>query len=147
MLRPTLIVSTVAILLAVQSPSTAQVSPLASVMREKIDNAQGLLRPLVLGEVQGIALYADRLGRLTYTEVASWQARPQADYIRQAEAFVKAVQDIREASRVRDVKRASRAYAELVSSCVSCHELVRGGRTVSLTPPPPVIPPPTGSPN
>jgi hypothetical protein len=142
MFKPTAIVQTAALLAMIQTSSTAQVSPLAVVMRDKVENAQGLLRPLVLGEMQGIAFYADRLGRLTYTEVASWQARPQPDYVRQAEAFVKAVQNIREAARVRDVKRASGAYADLIASCVSCHQLVRDGRTVSLTPPPPNITPP-----
>jgi hypothetical protein len=116
--------------------------PLTAVMQEKADNAQRLLKPVVLGDLQGIDYYAERLGRLTYTEVSSWQDRPDSKYIAQANAFMEAVQNLREAARVRDVKQAAAAYTGLISSCVNCHQLVRAGRSVSLIPPAPVINPP-----
>ena len=142
MLKPITVVAAVAIVAAVQTSSGAQAPPLTTVMQEKAENAQRLLKPIVLADFAGIEQYAARLGRLTYTEVSSWQDRPDGKYIAQANAFMQAVQDLREASRVRDVKQASAAYTGLISSCVNCHQLVRAGRSVSLIPPAPVINPP-----
>jgi hypothetical protein len=142
MLKAITVVAAVAVVAAMQTTSGAQVPPLTTVMQEKADNAQRLLRPIVLADFAGIEQYATRLGRLTYTEVSSWQDRPDSKYLAQASAFMQAVQDLREASRALDVKQASAAYTGLISSCVNCHQLVRAGRSVSLIPPAPVINPP-----
>ena len=125
---------------AMSSASTgAQIRQMKTVMQEKAQNAQGLLTPLVLGDFAGIERYATRLGRLTDTEVASWQAQPDTDYQKQARAFLAAIEELGRASDTRDLAQASAAYASLISSCVNCHQLVRAGRSVSLTPPPPLL--------
>jgi hypothetical protein len=142
MFRLITMIALAAMLAAIQIPSSAQMPPLTAVMQEKAENAQRLLKPVVLGDFMGIDRYAERLGRLTYTEVSSWQDRPDSRYIAQANAFIDAVQQLGEASRARDVKHASAAYTGLISSCVNCHQLMRAGRSVSLTPPAPVINPP-----
>ena len=142
MLKPITVVAAVALAAAMQTTSGAQVPPLTTVMQEKADNAQRLLKPIVLADFVGIDHYAARLGRLTYTEVSSWQDHPDSKYLAQANAFMESVQNLREASRVRDARQASAAYTGLISSCVNCHQLVRAGRSVSLIPPAPVINPP-----
>ncbi len=141
--RKTLIAWTVAALAPVVSASALQWPPLTPVMNEKADNAQRLLRPLVIGDFVTVDSYAERLGRLTSAEIASWQARPEPAYLAQADAFVEAVQELRESARRRDVKRAAAGYTALVSSCVGCHQQGRIGRSGTLTPPAPVIYPPT----
>jgi hypothetical protein len=118
-------------MIAVTAHSTAQSTSLAVVMNEKADNAQGLLKPLVIGDFAGVDHYAERLGRLTSTEIASWQDRPEASYLKQANGFVEAVQALREASRARDVERAFAAHTALISSCVGCHQLVQARRSAS----------------
>ena len=137
----------VALTLAAIAPVVASPAPqwpsLTPVMNEKADNAQRVLRPLVIGDFVAVDYYAERLGRLTSTEIASWQARPEPAYLAQANAFVEAVQELRESARHRDVKRAAAGYTALVSSCVGCHQQGRIGRSGTLTPPPPVIHPPT----
>jgi len=120
-------------------PLSAQPRQMKTVMQEKAQNAEGLLTPLVLGDFAGIERYATRLGRLTDTEVASWQAQPDTDYQKQALAFLAAIEELGRASDTRDLAQASAAYASLISSCVNCHQLVRAGRSVSLTPPPPLL--------
>lgn len=117
----------------------AQVPPLTRVMNEKAENAQRILRPLVIGDFVGIESYAERLGRLTYTEIGAWQGSADTEYLAQATAFVHAVQDLRTASRDRDLSGASSAYAALIDSCVQCHRRVRGQRGVSLAPPAPTL--------
>src|SRR3954468_10136312 len=126
---PGMVLAVVMTATAAVSPS-AQSPPLKTVMQEKAQNAEGLLKPLVLGDFAEIERYATRLGRLTYTEVASWQAQPNSDYQQQAVAFLQAIEDLGQAADSRDAKRASTAYANLVSSCVSCHQIVKAGRSV-----------------
>lgn len=117
----------------------AQSPPLTAVMQEKAQNAQGLLIPLVLGDFAGIERYATRLGQLTYTEVASWQASPSVEYHQQATAFLQAIEELGQSASAHDVDRASIAYADLVASCVNCHQQVKTRRSVLLTPPAPFL--------
>jgi len=108
-------------------------------MQEKAQNAQGLLRPLVLGDFTGMERYVTQLSRLTYTEVSSWQAQPNSDYLQQVSAFLAAIEELGGAAQAREARRASTAYANLVASCVNCHQLVKARQSVSLAPPPPVL--------
>ena len=133
---------TVSISIAASSQSMAQSPSLTAVMNEKVENAQRLVRPLVTADFAGVDFFAERLARLTSTEIASWQARPEPEYLKQANKFVEAVQQLRKASRGRDTERATAAYANLLSSCAGCHRQVRAARSITLTPPPPVITPP-----
>lgn len=132
---------TVLIAIAAASVSMAQSPSLTAVMSEKAENAQRLVRPLVTDDFAGVDYFAERLARLTITEVASWQARPEPQYLELANRFVGAVQQLRNASRDRDTDRATTAYADLLSSCAGCHRQVRAARAITLTPPAPVIPP------
>lgn len=136
----------IALIVAAIAPvvsASPQWPPLTPVMNEKADNAQRILRPLVIGDFVTVDAYAERLGRLTSAEIASWQARPEPAYLAQANAFVEAVQELRESARLRDLKRASTAYTALISSCIGCHQQGRIGRSGTLTPPAPVVDPPT----
>jgi hypothetical protein len=141
---PRLVMLTMAMTMALAVSGGAQSPPLKTVMQEKAQNAQGLLKPLVLGDFTGIERYATRLGHLTFTEVASWQADPNPEYVVQARAFLQAIEDIGQAADARNLTRATSAYADLVSSCVNCHKLVRGRQPVLLTPPAPLLDPPRG---
>ena len=134
-------VTVLAVAMTAMAPASprAQSPSLKAVMQEKAQNAQGLLKPLVLGDFAGVELYASRLGRLTYTEVASWQANPNPEYHQQAAAFLQAIEDLGQAAEARDVMQTSTVYASLVSSCVNCHQLVKERQSVSLTPPAPVL--------
>jgi hypothetical protein len=128
--RPALVLLTA---IALSSTDLSSQSPtLTSVMNQKADDAQRLLRPLVTGDFVVLDRYAERLGRLTYTEVASWQAHPEPHYLKQATAFITAVQGLREAARHRDREEVSVHYAALVSSCVQCHLQAQHARPPSL---------------
>ncbi len=104
------------------STASAQSPTLKSVMKEKVEHTERLLRPLIAGEFAAIEWSADRLASLTYTEVASWQGRPDTRYLEQASAFVRAVQTLREGARARDIERATMGYTAMVSACVGCHK-------------------------
>ena len=117
----------------------AQSPTLTSVMNQKADNAQRLLRPLVVGDFLRLEESVERLARLTYTEVASWQTQPDQNYVKQAMAFVEAVQGLRKATRGRNLDEASTHYAALIASCVGCHRHVGRTQSVSFRPPAPTV--------
>lgn len=113
---------------------SAQSPNLKAEMRAKLTNAQQLLGAVVTADYAGIDRYADRLSRISYTEIASWQSSSQPEYVRQAEAFLLSVKGLRDAAAQRNMASASAEYTALVSSCVQCHATVRQSRQVSLTP-------------
>jgi cytochrome c556 len=112
--------------------SSAQTSTLKSIMREKADNAARLLRPLIAADFAELDRAAQRLSRVTYTEIASWQARADTAYLEQATAFVRSVQMLREGAQDRDIDRAASGYAGVVTACVQCHKQVRVMRTIGV---------------
>jgi cytochrome c556 len=103
-------------------------------MREKLGNAQQLLEAVVRADFPAIARSADRLSRISDTEIASWQAMAQPAYTEQASRFLIAVQRLREAAASQNSQAATDEYATLVSSCVRCHQYVRNSRMASLAP-------------
>lgn len=112
---------------------SAQAPSLKSVMQGKVANTEALLRPLVVSDFALLDRYAERLGRITYTEISSWQARPEAGYSKQASNFIQAVQGLRAAAAAKDVGLAGENYIKLVSSCVECHRYARSARVASGT--------------
>ncbi len=137
-LRRAVLVGSAITTLAMAQPS-AQSPTLRAVMRTKVDTAVSLLEPLVNGDFVGIDKYAERLSRISSTEIGSWQERPEGGYIRAATAFLQAVGGLREAARDRNLDRAVAEHAALVESCVSCHRYVRQSRQASLRVPPPTL--------
>jgi cytochrome c556 len=112
--------------------SSAQSPNLRSVMREKLASTQQLLEGVVTANFAMVDKSADRLGQISYTEVASWQSNAEPDYLKQASAFVKAVQGLRKASADRNSRAVADEYVNLVNSCVSCHSYVRRMKPIRL---------------
>ena len=112
--------------------SSAQSPNLRSIMREKLTNAQQLLEGVVTANFTIVDKSADRLAQISYTEVASWQSNAESEYLKQASAFVKAVQGIRKASADRNSAVVADKYTNLVKSCTSCHSYIRRMKPIRL---------------
>ena len=69
--------------LGAMEPS-AQSPALKAVMREKLNNTQQLLEAVITADYAAMERYTERLGRISYTEIASWQAVAQPDYAGQS---------------------------------------------------------------
>ena len=112
--------------------SSAQSPNFRSIMRDKLTNTQQLLEGVVTANFTIVDKSADRLAQISYTEVASWQSKAEPEYLKQASAFVKAVQGIRKASADRNSGAVADEYSNLVNSCVSCHSYVRHMKPIRL---------------
>jgi hypothetical protein len=114
--------------------SSAQGPTLGAAMREKLVNTQQLLEAVVKADYATMAQYAERLSRISYTEIGSWQTNPRPDYIRQATAFLSAVQGMRDAAAKKSLEDATKQYTALITSCIQCHAYVRSSRVASAAP-------------
>jgi hypothetical protein len=125
-MRRQLLGTTIVLALALGGPDSSAQSPnLRSIMREKLTNTQQLLEGVVTANFSIVDSSADRLARISYTEVASWQSNAEPEYLKQASAFVKAVQGMRKASADRNSAVVADEYTNLLNSCISCHSYVR----------------------
>jgi hypothetical protein len=97
-----------------------QVPRLNRVMREKMGHAQAILAGVITNDWSAL----DRESRALALAVRdpAWSAAlTGADYIRQSDAFSRALQDLIEASARRDLDAAANAQIELTTTCVRCH--------------------------
>jgi hypothetical protein len=97
---------------------------LKPIMREKLENTQRMLEAIVKQDFAAMGRHADSLGRISESEIASWQRTAQADYTKQALLFVLSVNGLREAAAGRNIDAAALEYTTLVSSCVGCHRRI-----------------------
>jgi cytochrome c556 len=116
--------------------SSAQNPTLKTAMREKLANTQRLLEAVVTADYAAIDRGVAALGRISETEIASWQVGASPEYRKQAMSFVRSVQGLHDAAAKRDIDAALAEYTALVSSCTRCHAYVRSSRVVSFEAPP-----------
>ena len=115
----------VLIVLAVVGLAAAgdQASPgLNRVMREKLTHSQAILGAVVTSDWRTL----DRESRALAQAVRdpAWQNLTAPEYMRQSDAFQKALQQLIEASNRRDLDLASESELALTRSCVDCHRYV-----------------------
>jgi sensor domain CHASE-containing protein len=131
-MRYTLFGISVVLGLVMSGDPSAQSSNLRSIMKEKLLNTQQLLEGVVKADFTIVDKSTDRLARISYTEVASWQSNADAEYLKHASAFVNAVQGLRKGSVDRNSGVVAHEYTNLLNSCVSCHSYLRRVRAIRL---------------
>jgi hypothetical protein len=100
--------------------SADQSPQLSRVMRAKLGHSQAILGAVVTSNWAVL----DRESRALALAVRdpAWRlALNQPEYLRQSDAFQRALQDLIEASAKRDLELAGSADVALTSSCVQCH--------------------------
>jgi len=102
------------------SADQASKPPLNTVMRAKLGRSQAILAAVLTSDWTTL----DRESRALATVVRdpAWSI-PLTDpeYLRQSDAFSRALQDLIEASARRDLEAAGNAQISLTSTCVRCH--------------------------
>jgi len=106
--------------------SSAQTTALNRVMRQKLENSQGLLAAVVTSNWADLERRSEALVRITNDP--AWAVLNTPEYARQSQAFLHAAQDLVEAATRRDLDAAPLAYTSLTLSCVQCHRYVARAR-------------------
>ena len=97
-----------------------QVPPLSRVMRAKMGHAQAILAGVITND--WVALDRESRALALAVRDPAWGAALTApEYLRQSDAFSRALQDLIEASAERDLDAAANAQVELTATCVRCH--------------------------
>jgi hypothetical protein len=100
--------------------SADQVPQLSRVMREKLGRSQVILGAVIKSDWTTLDRESRALA-LTVRDPAWTTALTQPEYLRQSDAFARALQDLIEASAKRDLEKAADAQVALTVSCVRCH--------------------------
>lgn len=113
-----------AVLTAVVAVSTAssQTPHVSRVMREKLDHAKAILGAVVTSDWATLDRESRALARAA--QDPAWTALIAPEYIKQSDAFERALQDLIQASAKRDLDAASKAEVALTTACVQCHQFV-----------------------
>ncbi len=94
--------------------------PLNRIMKAKLAHSQAILGAVVTSN-WAVLDRESRALALAVRDPAWGVALNQAEYLRQSDAFQRALQDLIEASAKRDLESAGNAQIALTSSCVRCH--------------------------
>jgi hypothetical protein len=100
--------------------SADQTSQLSKVMREKLGHSQAILGAVVTSDWATLDRESRALA-LAVRDPAWSNALTEPEYLRQSDAFSRALQDLIEASAHKDLEAAGNAQITLTASCVRCH--------------------------
>jgi hypothetical protein len=102
------------------SADQAATPQLNKVMRAKLAHSQAILAAVVTSN-WAVLDRESRALALAVRDPAWGFALTEPDYLRQSDAFSRALQDLIEASAKRDLESAANAQIALTASCVRCH--------------------------
>lgn len=94
--------------------------PLSRIMRAKLAHSQAILGAVVTSNWSVLDRESRALA-LAVRDPAWVTALTEPEYLRQSDAFSRALQDLIEASAKRDLDAAANAQIALTASCVRCH--------------------------
>jgi len=100
--------------------SADQAPQLSKVMRTKLARSQAILGAVVTSDWQALDRESRALAGVV-RDPAWTMALTEPEYLRQSDAFSRALQDLIEASSRRDLEAAANAQVMLTTSCVRCH--------------------------
>jgi hypothetical protein len=112
----------------VSTPAASGQAPrLSRVMREKLEHSKAILGAVVTSDWATLDRESRELARAA--QDPAWTAQLAApEYLRQSDAFQRALRDLIAASARRDLSAASKAEVSLTTSCVGCHQHIAGRR-------------------
>jgi hypothetical protein len=115
-----IIIGALALAVLSMSVSADQGTQLNKVMRAKLGHSQAILGAVVTSNWTVLDKESRALA-LAVRDPAWGFALTEPEYLRQSDAFSRALQDLIEASAKRDLEAAANAHIALTTSCVGCH--------------------------
>ena len=119
--RTALVCAAIAVLSV--TASADQTPQLSKVMREKLVHSQAILGAVVTSNWTVLDRESRALA-LAVRDPAWGAALTGPEYLRQSDAFARALQDLIEASAKRDLEAAGKAQVNLTITCVQCHLMI-----------------------
>lgn len=120
------------VLMAAASTGASQTVALNRVMREKLTHSQNLLAAVVMSRWRQAEEQSQALRRLT--DEPSWSVLRSPEYVQYTQRFVRALDDLVEAAKRKDLDLTPVAYTTMVTTCVQCHRYIARMRLADVAP-------------
>jgi hypothetical protein len=104
----------------------------SDLMKKKLTNAQKVLEGVVTGDFDKIAKHADEL--MVISKAVEWKVVRSPQYEMHTNQFRRAVDDLSERAKEKNLDGAALSYVDMTLSCVKCHKYVRETKTALLDP-------------
>jgi hypothetical protein len=95
-------------------------------MTKKLEFSQKILRGLTMGDFELVRKNADAMIVVGYLE--RWDREGIPAYRKQMKSFETANKELVRQAEKKDMTAATRAYTQLIVSCVECHTIVRDAK-------------------
>ncbi len=115
-----------AVLAVLAVPTGAQTVETGRAMREKLTHSQRILEAIMTSDFA--LLDRESAAMVRMTELPAWSVLKSPEYLRQSAAFVRAIQDLRDSAKARDLDTAALNYMSLTLTCFQCHKHIKGMR-------------------
>lgn len=103
-----------------QTPGTGRV------MREKLGHSQKILEAILTSNFALLDRESAALAKAT--ESPAWTVLKGPEYMKQSEAFLKALRELSAAAKERDLDAAVERYNALTTTCFACHRRMKDKR-------------------
>jgi hypothetical protein len=103
-----------------QTPATGRL------MRQKLAHSQKILEAILTSDFALPAQGGAALAQMTMAP--AWAALYSPEYIRQSGAFLRAIDDLRDAAKGTDLEGAASSYVSLTLTCFQCHRYMKNKR-------------------
>ena len=114
-------------LVLVSSPvAPAQTPATKRVMREKLAHSQMILEAILTSNIALLDRESAALARVT--QLPAWTVLKGPEYLRQSEAFLKALKELQDAAKDHDLDGAVQRYTTLTMTCFGCHRYMKDRR-------------------
>ena len=123
-LPKTVIAATIAVGALFTAPCiAAEPNEVATFMRVKLKQSQGILEGLTTENYEMIAKHAQEMSLLS--QASTWQVLQTVEYNERSKEFRRSVDALTDAAKKRELDAASLAYVDVTLKCVNCHKYVR----------------------
>jgi len=108
------------------SAGIAQTPATGRVMREKLGHSQKILEAILTSNFAMLDRESAALAKAT--ESPAWTVLKSPEYMKQSDAFLKALRELTAAAKDRDLDTAAQRYTALTMSCFACHRAMKDRR-------------------
>jgi hypothetical protein len=100
-------------------------------MRQKLGHSQRILEAILTSDYR--LLEQESLALAKVTESPVWTSALRGpEYVRQSEAFLKALRELGDSARARDLDAAAQQYTAMTMTCFSCHRYMKDQRIAAV---------------
>jgi hypothetical protein len=103
-----------------QTPATGRV------MREKLGHSQKILEAILTSNFALLERESTALAKAT--DAPAWTVLKGPEYMKQSDAFLRALRELTDAAKARDLDTAAQRYNALTTTCFGCHRAMKDRR-------------------